>query len=869
MQVTYQCITFYNMRKVRIDSLSKAQYDPPASALEFWRQAQDKRKKEILESGKKLKGLPGNPYNQKEADAIAKEQEALRQRAYYKQFSERPQAIQSTLGPVEGAIALAAGAPALASTLGTELLGTGVTLGNLANTGFATHGVYNFANPESDFRQALSRYNQGEGDWRDVAFEGGLNALNFLGAGSLPTDFKNVVNSTTKVGRDLAKVKRAGLREGLTDFEIARNQLRDVGITSNQRTAYIPGISELATKYVTPIGYYGGDKSKFKETLYNILEGGWEKKLRALGQYEDDVINMRRDAWNTYAGIPQKHGTFRMADTAPVMHPSYPPGSLTGMDIYSIPEQKVFTGSGFWQTSAGPGKNISSVFNPLDRPIILDRDMNLMGGYNKVLSKQGLQYNDIWNLEPELKFRTLLPDFIYRKLPSKIADKLFYKPIGDFSHEPRKITIPVDKFFGKPFMVHGNLDYNSFDYVNDVRSLLKDRISGFAPEGSEAMLKSGLYSDFTIEKVKELENLLQKIDSGEYPKYKKGGSLPKAQFGYETFLDKEKNGPWEQNDPYLHNFSTVDVPENLSELPSYRAYTFAKGDLHPMTAFGHATSYDSGYTKFDDKTGYLYQPNTENLQDFQSLPMEGDREFNLRRFVLNPYEGQQQTHDVYTRRDASGNIINDKENFIPKSYSKEETMDNVFKDLYGQNLYKFKGDRDAAYNATKEFMKNRVEPQYKGKYYEFMNNPDISLRDKRNISSNSKMTVYDDSAKDQLYQSFVDELYNPPFNPIASPSVKEALSPDPSKISKAVYENPKFKEKLDLYNDVLQDWYITNKHMTPEQAKSQVEGNLYKDTPWDKQKNNSKGKMVNGGDISIPDLRRVKIKSLPKNWKSQ
>lgn len=85
----------------------------------------------------------------------------------------------------------------MAGLLGTELLGTGVTVGNVANPAFAAQGVYNFANPNSDFRRALSAYNKGEGDWRDVAFEGGLNALNFFGAKTLPGDFKKL--------RDLSK----------------------------------------------------------------------------------------------------------------------------------------------------------------------------------------------------------------------------------------------------------------------------------------------------------------------------------------------------------------------------------------------------------------------------------------------------------------------------------------------------------------------------------------------------------------------------------------------------------------------------------------------------------------------------------------
>lgn len=85
---------------------------------------------------------------------------------------------------------VALGSAGMSGLFGTELFGTGVTVGNIANPLFAAHGVYNFANPKSDFRQALSAYNKGEGDWLDVALEGGLNLLNFAGAKSLPGDIK-------------------------------------------------------------------------------------------------------------------------------------------------------------------------------------------------------------------------------------------------------------------------------------------------------------------------------------------------------------------------------------------------------------------------------------------------------------------------------------------------------------------------------------------------------------------------------------------------------------------------------------------------------------------------------------------------------
>lgn len=90
------------------------------------------------------------------------------------------------------AFAIAASLPAFGRLLGKEILGTGINAGNILNPLFIGHGIYNTVNPNSDFRQAVTKYNQGEGDWRDVAFEGGLNALNFLGVRALPRDIKAI-----------------------------------------------------------------------------------------------------------------------------------------------------------------------------------------------------------------------------------------------------------------------------------------------------------------------------------------------------------------------------------------------------------------------------------------------------------------------------------------------------------------------------------------------------------------------------------------------------------------------------------------------------------------------------------------------------
>jgi len=61
-------------------------------------------------------------------------------------------------------------------------------------------------------------------------------------------------------------------------------------------------------------------------------------------------------------------------------------------------------------------KNSQMVTNPIS----YDYNLPVMGGYNKRLNQYGLEYNDIWDLEPEI-------------LGKKIK---------------------IDKFIGKPFMSH-------------------------------------------------------------------------------------------------------------------------------------------------------------------------------------------------------------------------------------------------------------------------------------------------------------------------------------------------------------------------------------------------------------------------------
>ena len=368
-----------------------------------------------------------------------------------------------------------------------------------------------------------------------------------------------ISNYTTKVGRQLSEIEKRGRALGLNDFEIAQKQLSDVGITANQRRGYFPGASELFNKYVTPFGYTGTGESKIAQTLNNIKTNGWEAPRRAaIGNITAETsaaeasaireanrdLNIRDDAWRTYLGMPQKNFTFNMANTAPAMHPAYKPGSLKGMDIYNIPENRIF-GTGFDEVTNTLGARYGlreAGMDPLNKPILLDRDPILMGGYNKVLTKDGLQYNDIWDLDPTINFSSLVPKSVKRVMPDKWKEKLFYKDVpisrasthpshtsSGYSNQPlvvtqpRQMKIPVSKFVGKPFMSHGNLNYTSTMYVDDLSKALQTELNQIAPFGSASPSVGRNYRQAL-----DLEQKIDLLKSGQYPKYKSGGGIKRV-----------------------------------------------------------------------------------------------------------------------------------------------------------------------------------------------------------------------------------------------------------------------------------------------------------------------------------------------------
>jgi hypothetical protein len=369
--------------------------------------------------------------------------------------------VDMTVSPIDAAIVGIAGLPAatgrMLSTVVPKAVGAvntalttplttavpGVTAGNILSSYAAADAITN------RLPQIPGQIKRGEyGGAAENVLTGGLD---LLGANMLNPNAVKVItdNPAIKVGRDLRKIKAQGLKEGLSDYEIAKRQLEQVGITSNQRKAYIPGVSDLLSEYVYPYSYGGmAEKNKFLQTLKKVIRNETNSSI-ATGKntwFSAGIDPKRLDAWRMYLGKPQQNNTFRMAETAPVNHSSYTPEQLKDMDIMSVNYENTLIPS-------------PSELEPLIDPITISRDNTIMGGYNRRLSSSGLEYNDIWDLEPKIHLTDFVPNKVLSKVEgNKFFDKLLYSKANKDVLTPRGIKLPVHKWgIGKPFMSHGNI----------------------------------------------------------------------------------------------------------------------------------------------------------------------------------------------------------------------------------------------------------------------------------------------------------------------------------------------------------------------------------------------------------------------------
>jgi hypothetical protein len=430
-----------------------------------------------------------------------------------------------TVGPIDAAVAGVAGIPGLVgrglTTALPKVMGAlntplttavpGVTTGNILGSYAAADAITNRL-PQVPGQIKRKEY----GAAAENVLTGGLDLLgaNMLNPNVAINAGKAIVNNPViKVGRDLRKIKAQGLKEGLSEYEIAKKQLEQVGITSNQRKAYIPGVSDLLSEYVYPYGYGGARNNKVSQTFKNIIQNKTNSNIikDENAWNPDGIVKNRLDAWRMYLGKPQQNNTFRMAETAPVNHSSYTPEQLKKMDILSVNHEKQLL----------PDKFETDVL--LD-PITVSRDNVVMGGYNRRLSSSGLEYNDIWDLEPKIGLSDVIPNKVISKLEgNKFFDKLLYKQLDQNVAEPRHITLKMHKLgIGKPFMSHGNVsEYTWQKHKNKIQSGINEDIRRNLDDLSKYEESS---SDFKNSQIRLNSNMRQREELENLPELKKKGS---------------------------------------------------------------------------------------------------------------------------------------------------------------------------------------------------------------------------------------------------------------------------------------------------------------------------------------------------------
>lgn len=222
----------------------------------------------------------------------------------------------------------------------------------------------------------------------------------------------------------------------------AKKEMAAQGITSEQRTAYKPGISDVIYRNVDPWGY--GTEflqiDKIEKVFKSLVSIEPRPSIRWLQEegmekgYEETRKQKiaREDAWRLYLGIPQIYGTFSISE--------YQPGKRSEQKYY-------FKINDFWSSLVRnyPGSNkkelirevATSWFGKLQNQKLMS-DLNgsrsigdsgdraVMGSYtlSRGSDERGyyISYYDKWDLKVPLE----ADGFIGK--PYEIYDRLYYDP---------------------------------------------------------------------------------------------------------------------------------------------------------------------------------------------------------------------------------------------------------------------------------------------------------------------------------------------------------------------------------------------------------------------------------------------------------
>jgi hypothetical protein len=229
----------------------------------------------------------------------------------------------------------------------------------------------------------------------------------------------------------------------------AKREMAKSGITSEQRSAYKPGVSEVLERGVYPYG------------ASYMAEHGLARRLKAI---PDNLINgrdagrtpvspQRSDAFRLYLGLPQQHGTFEVSDYRPTEtvkggeHPAYyfklrdgfsPILKNKASEFESLSDEDVAQVEADTRT-AGPLDDSSEAAAAIRLIVsdakargnrVTDTDPNdVMGNYALSVGRDSrgpyISYHDRWDLEYPINGK-LIDTTAGR--PFELYDRLYYDP---------------------------------------------------------------------------------------------------------------------------------------------------------------------------------------------------------------------------------------------------------------------------------------------------------------------------------------------------------------------------------------------------------------------------------------------------------
>lgn len=231
---------------------------------------------------------------------------------------------------------------------------------------------------------------------------------------------------------------------------VAAEQLKNNGITDDQKSAYNKGISELLYEGIIPVGYkslWGILKYLPNNLLENDLNNPANNENAEKRSYYKKHCSDREDAWRLYLGLPQKNNTFGISEYKPVNSEEdkyyYQINNWFEKFSKELPHKdhsqssairKILVVMDEYQYSENKDISDSVLVEYIDKNSILANDNNfgsswgVMGDYKISLGQDErgsyISYYDIWNLEGSIEGEEGLLG-----KPFEIYDRIYYDPV--------------------------------------------------------------------------------------------------------------------------------------------------------------------------------------------------------------------------------------------------------------------------------------------------------------------------------------------------------------------------------------------------------------------------------------------------------